>query len=174
MSSKKQPLYNDDKNIPLKKQKNHLLTIFKIFILIIMIVILLSLISLSVFYIKFYSKFKLAQENAYESLQNMNQNEFNKELNTYFYYDDGTLMAANINGSYEYVNISDVSDYIIQGYIAVEDKNFYIHKGIDAKALLRASLAYIKNKGKITQGGSTITQQVVKNIVIKNYKKFYI
>ena len=60
MSSKKQPLYNDDKNIPLKKQKNHLLTIFKIFILIIMIVILLSLISLSVFYIKFYSKFKLA------------------------------------------------------------------------------------------------------------------
>jgi penicillin-binding protein 1A len=171
MSSKKQPLYNDDKNIPLKKRKNHLLIIFKIFILIIMIVILLSLISLSVFYIKFYSKFKLAQENAYESLQNMNQDEFNKELNTYFYYDDGTLMAANINGSYEYVNISDVSDYIIQGYIAVEDKNFYTHKGIDAKALLRASLAYIKNKGKITQGGSTITQQVVKNIVIKNSDK---
>ena len=49
---------------------------------------------------------------------------------------------------------------------SIEDKNFFKHKGYDLKAIIRAGFAYIKNKGVITQGGSTITQQLARNIFL--------
>ena len=46
--------------------------------------------------------------------------------------------------------------------MAIEDERFLEHDGIDYKSLARATVALIKNKGEITQGGSTITQQFIK------------
>ena len=53
--------------------------------------------------------------------------------------------------------------------VSIEDKKFYQHSGIDLKAILRAAKAMIEN-GKVTQGASTITQQLARNIFLTQEK----
>lgn len=64
-----------------------------------------------------------------------------------------------------YVPLDKIPPHVIQAFLAAEDANFYKHKGIDFFGLLRA---FYKNivYGKIVQGGSTITQQVVKSLLL--------
>ncbi len=57
----------------------------------------------------------------------------------------------------------EISDYLVNGFIAVEDRKFYSHKGVDFKRTLGAAVNYIF-RTKPMYGASTITQQVVKNI----------
>lgn len=63
----------------------------------------------------------------------------------------------------EMVNIQDVPQYLKDAYIAIEDKRFYDHKGVDLKRIASAALTFLK-PGASSHGGSTITQQVIKNI----------
>ncbi len=58
------------------------------------------------------------------------------------------------------VKLSDISDYVIKATIAVEDQNFYHHIGFDPKGILRALYKNLKHER--LEGGSTITQQLVK------------
>lgn len=69
----------------------------------------------------------------------------------------------------ELVDISDVPDYVQQAFISVEDQRFYEHHGIDVRALGRALYKDILAGGKV-EGGSTITQQLAKNIFLTNDK----
>ena len=57
----------------------------------------------------------------------------------------------------------EMSRYLKDGFVAVEDKIFYEHKGVDIKRTLMAAINYLTKKQKVF-GASTITQQVVKNI----------
>jgi penicillin-binding protein 1A len=61
---------------------------------------------------------------------------------------------------------------IQNAYIAQEDRRFKSHSGVDWIATARAGLALVKNRGAITQGGSTITQQVIKNTYLTQEKSF--
>ncbi len=74
-------------------------------------------------------------------------------------------VAIEISGSIRKVHYSldEISTYLKEGFIAVEDKIFYEHSGVDLKRTLMATANYIMGKEK-TFGASTITQQVVKNI----------
>lgn len=71
--------------------------------------------------------------------------------------------------------VSIPSDEIPEGFkkavIAVEDKNFYRHHGIDMTGIIRAAYANIR-AGKIVAGGSTITQQTAKNLFLSNERTF--
>jgi len=67
----------------------------------------------------------------------------------------------------ELVELEDVSQALIDAVIAVEDEGFYEHTGIDAKAIARAFIRNV-NAGGIEEGGSTITQQLIKNAVVGN------
>ena len=58
------------------------------------------------------------------------------------------------------------------GYIAQEDRRFKNHNGVDWIATFRAGLALIKHGGEVTQGGSTITQQVIKNTYLTQERTF--
>lgn len=69
------------------------------------------------------------------------------------------------------VTITDIPDHLIHAAIAVEDERFYSHRGVDPKALLRAILTDILHLKKM-QGGSTITQQLVKNYFLTSKKSF--
>lgn len=53
--------------------------------------------------------------------------------------------------------------------ISIEDKKFYQHGGVDYKAIMRAVLAMLRD-GEVTQGGSTITQQLARNVFISQEK----
>ncbi len=66
------------------------------------------------------------------------------------------------------IKIGDLPDHVLQATVAIEDKKFYSHHGLDLSGLIRASL---KNfRGGNLQGGSTITQQLVKNALLSKEK----
>lgn len=67
------------------------------------------------------------------------------------------------------VSIDDLPKYVLQATIAIEDKKFYSHHGLDIAGLIRASLKNFSSEGGL-QGGSTITQQLVKNALLSNEK----
>ncbi len=63
------------------------------------------------------------------------------------------------------VTLDEVSDELVQSIIGVEDADFYRHNGVNVKAVVRALIQNV-NSGSIQQGGSTITQQLIKNGVL--------
>ena len=64
------------------------------------------------------------------------------------------------------IPLEDMSRHIKNATIAIEDDQFYNHFGIDIRAIIRAAIANFQT-GKVSQGGSTITQQVIKNSVLE-------
>lgn len=62
------------------------------------------------------------------------------------------------------VSLKEMSKYLPKAYLAIEDERFYDHIGVDILRTGKATVTYIVNGGKSSFGGSTITQQVVKNI----------
>ena len=58
---------------------------------------------------------------------------------------------------------SQIPTWIRDAAVAIEDRRFYLHHGIDGRAILRASYVNLRD-GTIEEGGSTITQQLVKNL----------
>lgn len=118
--------------------------------------------------------YKETRESMFETLSQMNENTFMRAGNTDIYDVNGNLMGRLGNEKYDYVDISDISKYVTYGYIAKEDRNFSMHNGVDLKGTFRAMLTLVKNRGSITQGGSTITQQVIKNNMLtqeRTYKR---
>src|SRR5262245_7352081 len=64
-----------------------------------------------------------------------------------------------------WVPLRDIPDHVQKAFITAEDKRFYQHKGIDERGLIRAFITNLAEPGR-PQGGSTITQQVAKNLVV--------
>lgn len=70
-----------------------------------------------------------------------------------------------------YTSIDKIPENLKNAVIATEDKRFYHHSGIDIIAMARAIYIDVKS-GKIEQGGSTITQQLAKNLFLSNERSF--
>ena len=64
-----------------------------------------------------------------------------------------------------WVALPDIPEQVQKSFIAAEDKRFYEHKGVDERGLIRAFLGNLAQSGR-PQGGSTITQQIVKNLLV--------
>jgi penicillin-binding protein 1A len=64
-----------------------------------------------------------------------------------------------------WVALGDIPEQVQKAFIAAEDKRFYAHKGVDERGLIRAFIGNLAGSGR-PQGGSTITQQVVKNLLV--------
>ncbi len=72
-----------------------------------------------------------------------------------------TLAATGANR--EYITLNKIPKDLQHAFIAIEDKKFYSHSGIDPAGIIRAGITGILNGGNFTQGASTITQQLLKN-----------
>lgn len=68
-----------------------------------------------------------------------------------------------------YLSFDQIPTNVTAAIISIEDKKFYQHGGVDYKAIMRAVLAMLRD-GEVTQGGSTITQQLARNVFISQEK----
>src|SRR5690606_38005649 len=84
---------------------------------------------------------------------------------SYVYAADGTLIATlQEEENRAPVELADVPDHVVAAVLAVEDAEFWNHAGMNVRATMRALLSNVESGG-ISQGGSTITQQLVKQSV---------
>ncbi len=65
----------------------------------------------------------------------------------------------------DYVELKNISDYVKNSIVSIEDKNFYNHKGFDYLRIAKAMLVNLKSK-KLKEGASTISQQYIKNLYL--------
>ena len=87
-----------------------------------------------------------------------------KNAGKYFIYDKNENLMFQGNEESNWVGINDISPYLINAIISVEDKNFYKHVGFDYFRIIKALFSNIKNNTRI--GASTISQQYVKNLFL--------
>ena len=79
--------------------------------------------------------------------------------------------VLNINKG-EFVTIDQISPNMINALVSTEDKRFYDHHGFDPMGFLRATFGLLLNRGRVTGGGSTITQQLAKNAFLTQDQTF--
>jgi len=84
---------------------------------------------------------------------------------------DGSLIATYGDLFGEPIHVKEMSKYLPQAVIATEDRRFYYHLGLDPIGLARAMVVNIR-AGHVVQGGSTITQQLAKNLFLKPERTF--
>ncbi len=88
--------------------------------------------------------------------------------NTFVYAADGSLLGAiPAERNRQVVPLERVSPWMPKATVAIEDRRFYSHGGVDPQGIARALLADLKAR-RLVQGGSTITQQLVRNLYISN------
>jgi len=78
---------------------------------------------------------------------------------------DGKSLAMRGEGNSAMLSLKDMPSYLPKAFIAIEDRRFYAHSGIDPLGLLRATAANALHRG-VSQGGSTISQQLAKNLFL--------
>lgn len=83
---------------------------------------------------------------------------------------DGSLLAEH--GAAPYVPIDLLPRHLIHAVLATEDRRFFSHPGIDLAGVGRAALANLR-AGRIVQGGSTITQQLAKSIILNSERTLW-
>ena len=138
-----------------KKPSKHpkLKKFLKIFII---VCILLCLAAVGVFAAIFFSdRWNMTEEDLVIKMQNSTT-----------YDKDGELLHE-LSGeeNRKVIPLSDMGEYIPKAFVAIEDERFYSHNGIDLYRTAGAIFTYVTNFGKSSFGGSTITQQLVKNLM---------
>jgi penicillin-binding protein 1A len=88
--------------------------------------------------------------------------------NTFVYAADGSLLGViPAERNREVVPLDRISPWLSKATVAIEDRRFYEHGGLDAEGIARALWRDVK-AGKVVEGGSTITQQLVRTLYISN------
>src|ERR1700730_8626626 len=78
---------------------------------------------------------------------------------------DGSVLATRGEMAGVNVALKDLPPYLPKAFIAIEDRRFYSHYGVDPLGILRAAVANVLHRG-VSQGGSTLTQQLAKNLFL--------
>lgn len=115
---------------------------------------LLGIIAVGALFVYYKSQLKEIQ---------LNDLTISETVNTYL--DRNGVVLWEDKGDADYrlvVDGDDISTYVRQATVAIEDRSFYSHPGVDLSALVRAVLSTVTGKG--VQGGSTLTQQLIKQI----------
>ena len=78
---------------------------------------------------------------------------------------DGSVLATRGEMAGANVALKDLPPYLPKAFIAIEDRRFYSHYGVDPVGIARAAVANVLHRG-VSQGGSTLTQQLAKNLFL--------
>ncbi|SHJ87731.1 transglycosylase domain-containing protein [Paramaledivibacter caminithermalis] len=86
-----------------------------------------------------------------------------------FYFADQDLIKKVSSSTPDYTKIDKIPKELVDAILAVEDKRFYMHYGFDILGIGRAFISNLR-EGEVVQGGSTITQQLAKNLFLSSEK----
>ena len=90
---------------------------------------------------------------------------------SYIYSDDGTQLAALAESEdATYLSYEDIPADVVNAFVSVEDRTFWNNSGVDYKGILRVCVNYVKTKGQVAEGASTITQQLARGTFLSNEK----
>ena len=98
------------------------------------------------------------------TFKTMAEEMFSNTPSTVFDSNKNTIAKIGAERNRININYSDIPEQLINAYISIEDERFYKHNGVDIKRTGSAIIAYIIKRGSASFGGSTITQQLVKNL----------
>lgn len=90
---------------------------------------------------------------------------------TKVYARDGSLIAQFYKEKRYLIGLNDMASHVPKAFLAAEDDSFYEHEGIDPIAIIRAFIINMQ-AGSIKQGGSTITQQIVKRLLLSSERSY--
>ena len=154
-----------------KKKKNKKFRKFRIFFRV-QFVLFLLLLGAGAYYL--YSSYgpevKALKAEAGRLVRESTPETFRGSQTSLVYAADGSVISS-LKGTKEsyYLTYEEIPSDAVAAIVSIEDKKFYRHDGVDYRALLRAVMAMLEN-GRITQGGSTITMQLARNIFISQEK----
>ncbi len=150
-----------------KKKKKKKYRLFWVFVKIQFVLFLLVAGACGYYFFGGYAKEVKELERAAERMvRDSSEETFRGGQGSVIYAADGSVISE-FKGEKDtfYLRREDIPGNVIAAFISIEDKKFYQHDGVDYRALLRAAKAAVED-GKVTQGGSTITMQLARNVFI--------
>lgn len=154
-----------------KRKKKKKYRGFRLFVKIQVFLILLVIGALVFYYCGGYAKkIEHMKSEAYDFVHSTGEEAF-KETQTSLVYDANGNLISVLKGEKDmyYLEYNQIPTDVCSAIVSIEDKKFYQHHGVDFKAIARAVKAMIEN-GEVTQGASTITQQLARNIYLTQDK----
>lgn len=153
-----------------KKQKKHRVFWFVVKLQIVLMLLLVGGL-LAYNYGGFARQLESFRKEALQLVHESDVTTFVPSQTSVIYDADGGIISY-IKGEKEaaYVRYEDIPGAFVTAMVSIEDKKFYQHEGIDYMALVRSAKAIVES-GSISQGGSTITMQLARNIFLSNEKR---
>lgn len=120
-------------------------------------------------YEKFGKNLLEYREEAIELVENSSEETFRQDETSIVYDANGNLLRE-VTGEKEvyYKKYDEIPAYFVEAMVSVEDRRFYEHNGVDYEGIARAAYILFRNDGQITQGASTITQQLARGVFLTN------
>ena len=115
---------------------------------------------------KYWNTIESAIQNGYTQANKINKDTLNTPPATTIYDQNGRVLKTLNSKANLKVTPKNMNPYLANGFVAVEDKRFWQNPGVDLYGTLRATYAILRHRN--LQGGSTITQQLARNKVLKN------
>lgn len=135
-----------------------------------LIVLLIGVIGGYVFYEKLGKQLLVYRQEAKELVANSNESTFRQDESS-IVYDAKGKMLREVTGEKEvyYKTYDEIPAYFVEAMVSVEDRRFYEHNGVDYEGIARALYILYKNDfNSVTQGASTITQQLARGVFLTN------
>ncbi len=137
--------------------------------IIILSILLIIAVGISYFYIAYGKTILDLQAQARQKVSESTLDTFRAAQTSIVYDINGDVLTTlKAEKDVYYLEYQDIPQPFIDAMLVTEDKKFFEHGGIDYFANVRAAIALIKHKGKITQGASTITQQLARGVFLTN------
>ena len=104
-------------------------------------------------------------------IANSTYEDFLTNETTYIFNDNGKILKKlTLDQDSEYLTYEEIPEYVVNAFVAVEDRNFWYNKGINIKGITRVIYHYVISNGEEAHGASTITQQVARRTFL-NFDK---
>lgn len=150
------------------KAKKVLKTIVLSLLVVVFLAVLAALVLVLLFISRYGDEWKALKDSALATAEASVREDFCSAATSTVYAADGSIICTlKAEKDVYYLDYEDIPDSVVYTFLAMEDRSFYRHKGIDYKAILRAAWS-LYTKKEITQGGSTITQQISRNTYLSH------